>query len=108
MIEKLNIEDIKPSTRKYPGIIFTPEREAGDKILEVSGLSASMDGNILFRNVDFYANKGDKIVFLSRDPRAMTAFFEIINDKQKAERGTYEWGQTITTAYLPSDNSTFF
>ena len=108
MIEKLNIEDIKPSTRKYPGIIFTPEREAGDKILEVSGLSASMDGKILFRNVDFYANKGDKIVFLSKDPRAMTAFFEIINDKQKAERGTYEWGQTITSAYLPSDNSPFF
>ncbi|MBN1651117.1 MAG: ATP-binding cassette domain-containing protein [Bacteroidales bacterium] len=108
MIEKLNIEDIKPSTRKYPGIIFTPEREAGDKILEVSGLSYSIEGKVLFKDVDFYANKGDKIVFLSRDPRAMTALFEIINDKQKADSGIYEWGQTITTAYLPNDNSPFF
>jgi ATPase subunit of ABC transporter with duplicated ATPase domains len=108
MIEKLNIEDIKPSTRKYPGIIFTPERQAGDKILEVSGLAASVDGKVLFKDVDFYANKGDKIIFLSRDPRAMTAFFEIINDKQKADAGGFEWGQTITTAYLPSDNSEYF
>lgn len=108
MIEKLNIEDIQPSTRKYPGIIFTPERQAGDKILEVSGLSASMDGKVLFKGVDFYANKGDKIVFLSKDPRAMTALFEIINGKQKAEQGTFEWGQTITHAYLPNDNSSFF
>ncbi|MCD6180211.1 MAG: ATP-binding cassette domain-containing protein [Bacteroidales bacterium] len=108
MIEKLNIEDIQPSTRKYPGIIFTPEREAGDKILEVSGLSASIDGKILFRDVEFYANKGDKIAFLSKDPRAMTAFFEIINGKQKADDGIYEWGQTITKAYLPVDNSPFF
>ncbi len=108
MIEKLNIEDIKPSTRKYPGIIFTPEREAGDKILEVCGLSASIDGKVLFKDVDFYANKGDKIVFLSKDPRAMTALFEIINGKQKADIGTYTWGQTITSAYLPVDNSPFF
>lgn len=108
MIEKLNIEDIKPSTRKYPGIIFKPEREAGDRILEVSGLSASADGKILFRNVDFYANKGDKIIFLSRDPRAMTALFEIITGNQKADAGKYQWGQTITTSYLPLDNSDFF
>jgi len=108
MIEKLNIEDIKPSTRRYPGIIFTPERQAGDKILEVSGLKASIDGKVLFDNVEFYANKGDKIVFLSRDPRAMTAFFEIINGKQEPDAGGYEWGQTITKAYLPSDNSEFF
>jgi len=108
MIEKLNIEDIRPSTRKYPGIIFTPEREAGDKILEVSGLKANLDGKALFKDVSFYANKGDKIVFLSKDPRAMTAFFEIINDKQKADEGTFEWGQTITSAYLPIDNSPFF
>jgi len=108
MIEKLNIEDIQPSTRKYPGIIFTPERQAGDKILDVSGLSASIDGKVLFKNVEFYANKGDKIIFLSKDPRAMTAFFEIINGKQKAEKGTYHWGQTITPAYLPLDNSMFF
>ncbi len=108
MIEKLNIEEIKPSTRKYPGIIFKPEREAGDQILEVSGLSAAIDGTVLFSDVNFTANKGEKIVFLSRDPRAMTAFFEIINDKQKPRSGSFKWGQTITTAYLPLDNSEFF
>jgi ATPase subunit of ABC transporter with duplicated ATPase domains len=108
MIEKLNIADIKPSTRKYPGIIFSPEREVGDKILDVTGLSASIDGEILFKNVEFCANKGDKIIFLSKDPRAMTVFFEIINGKQKADSGTYQWGQTITSAYLPIDNSAFF
>jgi ATPase subunit of ABC transporter with duplicated ATPase domains len=103
------VEDIQPSTRKYPGIIFTPERQAGDKILEVKGLSSvADDGKILFRDVDFYANKGDKIVFLSKDPRAMTAFFEIINNKQKPSAGGFERGQTITTAYLPLDNSPFF
>ncbi len=108
MIEKLNIADIKPSTRKYPGIIFTPERKVGDRILDVSGLSASVDGSTLFRDVEFQANKGDKIIFLSRDPRAMTAFFEIINGHQKADSGDYQWGQTITTAYLPLDNAGFF
>jgi len=108
MLEKLNIDDIEPSTRKYPGIIFSPEREAGDKILEVHGLSASIEGTVLFKDVEFYANKGDKIVFLSRDPRAMTAFFEIINDKQEADTGSFQWGQTITKAYMPIDNSKFF
>ncbi len=108
MIEKLNIADIQPSTRKYPGIIFKPEREAGDKILEVKGLSASIDGKVLFKNVEFYANKGDKIIFLSKDPRAMTAFFEIINGHQKPDSGTYQWGQTITSSYLPLDNADFF
>lgn len=108
MIEKLNIEDIQPSTRKYPGIIFTPDREAGDKILDVEGLSASIEGEILFQDVDFVANKGEKIVFLSRDPRAMTAFFEIINGKMEADSGSYQWGQTITSAYLPIDNAEFF
>jgi len=108
MIEKLNIEDIQPSTRKYPGIIFAPEREAGDKILDVNGLSASIDGKVLFKDVEFYANKGDKIIFLSKDTRAMSAFFEIINGKQKADSGSYQWGQTITSAYLPIDNSEFF
>jgi len=108
MLEKLNIEDIRPSTRKYPGIIFTPEREAGDKILDVHGLSASIDGEVVFKDVNFVAEKGDKIVFISRDPRAMTAFFEIINDHAKPDSGTYQWGQTITTAYLPLDNSEFF
>ncbi|MEN8155354.1 MAG: ATP-binding cassette domain-containing protein [Bacteroidota bacterium] len=108
MIEKLNIADIQPSTRKYPGIIFTPERKVGDRILDVTGLSASVDGTVLFRDVEFQANKGDKIIFLSRDPRAMTALFEIINGNQKADRGNYQWGQTITSAYLPLSNSAFF
>ncbi len=108
MIEKLNISDIKPSTRKYPGIIFKPEREAGDKILEVTGLSASIDGDVLFSGVDFYANKGDKIIFLSKDTRAMTALFEIISGNQKPDSGTYTWGQTITSSYLPLDNAPFF
>ncbi|MBE9469089.1 MAG: ATP-binding cassette domain-containing protein [Bacteroidetes bacterium] len=108
MIEKLNIEDIKPSTRKYPGIIFTPERKAGDRIFDVSGLSASTDGEILFNNVEFTADRDDKIIFLSKDPRATTAFFEIITGNKKADKGTYQWGQTITTAYLPIDNSSYF
>ena len=108
MIEKLNIEDIQASTRKYPGIIFKPEREAGDQILHVSNLSAKIEGQTLFKDVEFYASKGDKIVFLSRDPRAMTAFFEIIFEKQQPATGTFQWGQTITNAYLPLDNSDFF
>ena len=108
MLEKLNVEDIKPSTRKYPGIIFKPERQVGNKILEVSGLSASIDGTTLFSDVEFYANKGDKIIFLAKDPRAITAFFEIINDKLKPDSGGFEWGQTITKAYLPLDNSEYF
>lgn len=108
MIEKLNISEIKPSTRKYPGIIFTPGREPGNKILEVTGLSKSIDGQLLFRDVNFTVQKGDKIVFLSRDPRAMTALFEIINDEIKPDSGKFEWGVTITKAYLPLDNSKFF
>ncbi|MBD5213526.1 MAG: ATP-binding cassette domain-containing protein [Bacteroidales bacterium] len=108
MLEKLNVEEIQPSSRRYPGIIFTPLREPGNKILEVSGLTASIDGEILFKDVNFQIEKDDKVVFLSRDPRAMTALFEIINGNRKADAGTYEWGQTITTAYLPLDNSDFF
>ena len=108
MLEKLNIEEIQPSSRRYPGIIFTPEREPGNKILEVHGLSASVDGEVLFKDVNFQIEKGDKVAFLSHDPRAMTALFEIINGNRKADSGTYEWGQTITTAYLPLDNSGFF
>lgn len=108
MLEKLNIEEIQPSSRRYPGIIFTPEREPGNKILEVHGLSASVDGEVLFKDVNFQIEKGDKVAFLSHDPRAMTALFEIINDNRKADSGTYDWGQTITTAYLPLDNSEFF
>ena len=108
MLEKLNIEEIQPSSRRYPGIIFTPSREPGNKILEVSGLKASVDGEILFNDVNVQLEKGDKVVFMSRDPRAMTALFEIINGNRKADAGTYDWGQTITTAYLPLDNSEFF
>ena len=109
MLEKLNVEEIQPSSRRYPGIIFTPEREPGNKILEVHGLSAtSDDGTLLFRDVNFQIEKGDKVVFLSHDPRAMTALFEIVMGNRKADEGTYDWGQTITTAYLPMDNSDFF
>ena len=108
MLEKLNVEEIQPSSRRYPGIIFTPNREPGNKILEVKGLTASVDGEILFKDVNFQIEKGDKVTFLSHDPRAMTALFEIITGNRKADEGTYEWGQTITTAYLPLDNSGFF
>ena len=109
MLEKLNIEEIQPSTRKYPGIIFTPEREPGNMVLEVKGLSKTLeDGTVLFKDVNFNVEKGDKIAFISRDPRAMTALFEIINDNMKADSGTYNWGITITHAYLPLDNSEFF
>ena len=109
MLEKLNVDDIQPSSRKYPGIIFTPEREPGNQILEVSGLRATTDdGEVLFNDVNFNVEKGDKIVFLSRDPRAMTALFEIINENRKADAGTFSWGVTITTAYLPVDNTSFF
>ena len=108
MLEKLNIEEIKPSTRKYPGIIFTPEREVGNTILSVKDLTAKMENDVLFRNASFTIEKGDKVVFLSHDPRAMTALFEIINGHQKPETGSYEWGVTITTCYLPLDNSEFF
>jgi ATPase subunit of ABC transporter with duplicated ATPase domains len=108
MLEKLNVEEIQPSSRRYPGIIFTPNREPGNKILELHGLTASVDGEILFQDLNLTIEKGDKAVFLSRDPRAMTALFEIINGNRKPDAGTYEWGQTITTAYLPLDNSAFF
>ena len=108
MLEKLNIEEIQPSSRRYPGIIFTPSREPGNKILEVKGLTATVDGETLFKDVNFQIEKGDKVAFLSHDPRAMTALFEIINGNRKADSGTYEWGQTITTAYLPLDNTAFF
>ncbi|MBE6281727.1 MAG: ATP-binding cassette domain-containing protein [Bacteroides sp.] len=109
MLEKLNVDDIQPSSRKYPGIIFTMEREPGNQILEVSGLRAvTDDGEVLFNDVNFNVEKGDKIVFLSRDPRAMTALFEIINGNRQANAGKFSWGVTITTAYLPVDNTSFF
>ena len=109
MLEKLNVDDIQPSSRRYPGIIFTPDREPGNKILQVDGLAKTADdGTVLFRDVTFNVEKGDKIVFLSHDPRAMTALFEIINGNAQADAGTFEWGVTITTAYLPLDNTKFF
>ena len=109
MLEKLNVDDIQPSSRKYPGIIFTMDREPGNQILEVSGLRAETeDGEVLFSDVNFNVEKGDKIVFLSRDPRAMTAFFEIINENRQPQAGKFSWGVTITTAYLPLDNTAFF
>ncbi len=109
MLDRLNVEEIRPSSRKYPGIIFQMDREPGNQILEVEGLKAvDNDGNILFDNVNFTIEKGQKVVFLSRNPKAMTAFFEIINGNQEAAAGTYKWGVTITTAYLPLDNSPFF
>ncbi|WP_321426461.1 ATP-binding cassette domain-containing protein [uncultured Bacteroides sp.] len=109
MLEKLNVDEIKPSSRKYPGIIFTPERESGNRILEVSGLSKKTeDGVVLFSDINFNVEKDDKIVFISHNPRAMTAFFEIINGNLKADAGHYDWGVTITTAYLPVDNTDYF
>ena len=109
MLEKLNVEEIKPSTRKYPGIIFQMEREPGNQILEVSDLKAvTEDGTVLFDNLNFNVEKGEKIVFISHDPRAMTALVEIINGNAKPAAGTYKWGVTITTAYLPLDNTAFF
>ncbi len=108
MIEKLNVEDIKPSSRRYPAIIFEREREAGDQILNIEGLKATVDGETLFENVDVNLNKGDKVVIYSKDSRAATAFYEIINEKIKADAGEYKWGVTTTQAYLPLDNSEYF
>ncbi|MDR2810958.1 MAG: ATP-binding cassette domain-containing protein [Tannerellaceae bacterium] len=108
MIEKLNIEEIRPSSRRYPGILFTPSREPGNQILEVKGLSKRIEEQWLFRDLNFTVEKNDKIVFISRDPRAMTSFFQIINSLEKPDAGSWQWGQTITTAYLPLDNAGFF
>jgi ATPase subunit of ABC transporter with duplicated ATPase domains len=108
MIDKLNIESIQPSSRRYPGIIFERDREAGDQILNIQGLSASMDGETLFANVDVNLNKGDKAVVFSKDSRATQAFYEIINEKQKADSGTFDWGVTTTQSYLPLDNAEYF
>lgn len=108
MLEKLNVDEIVASSRRYPGILFQPERDPGNKILEVKGLTASIEGELLFKDLNFNVEKNDKIVFISKDPRAMTAFFEIINGNRKADEGTFEWGQTITSAYLPLDNTRYF
>lgn len=109
MLEKLNVEEIRPSTRKYPGIIFTMDREPGNQILEVKDLKATADdGTVLFDKLNFTVEKGDKIVFISHDPRAMTALFEIINGNMQPATGEFKWGVTITTAYLPLDNTKYF
>ncbi|MBF4493093.1 ATP-binding cassette domain-containing protein [Flavobacterium sp. JLP] len=108
MISKLNISEIKPSSRRYPAIIFDQDREAGDQILNVENLSASIDGDLLFKDVDLNMAKGDKIVLFSKDSRATTAFYEILNNNQKADSGTFDWGITTNQAYLPAENHSFF
>jgi len=108
MIDKLNIEEIKPSSRRYPGIIFERDREAGDQILNIESLAASIDGEPLFKNIDINLAKGDKVVVFSKDSRATSAFYQIINDKETADTGTYNWGVTTTQSYLPLDNQEYF
>ena len=108
MIEKLNIEEIKPSSRRYPAIIFERDREAGDQILNVDGLAASLEGDTLFKDIDINLAKGDKVVVFSKDSRATTAFYQILNDKQKPDAGKFSWGVTTTQSYLPADNSEYF
>ena len=108
MIDKLNLDEIRPSSRRYPAIIFDVEREAGDQILHVQNLAASVDGEVLFKNVDLNMAKGDKVVIFSKDSRATTAFYEILNGNQKADEGTYDWGITTTQSYLPNENHEFF
>ncbi|TDO27998.1 ABC-F family ATP-binding cassette domain-containing protein [Sediminibacterium goheungense] len=107
-LEKLTIEEIEPSNRKYPGIIFQPLREVGNQILNIENLKKTVDGRVLFDKVNFSINKGEKIAFLSKDPLAVTSFFEIINDNAQADAGKFEWGTTITKAYLPVENNEFF
>ena len=108
MIDKLNLDEIKPSSRRYPAIIFDQEREAGDQILNVQGLSYTLEGETLFKDIDLNMAKGDKVVVFSKDSRATTAFYEILNDNLKADSGTFEWGITTTQSYLPADNHSFF
>ena len=108
MIEKLNVNDIKPSSRRYPAIIFDQEREAGDQILNIKGLTATAEGDVLFKDVDFNMAKGDKIVVFSKDSRATTAFYEILNNNVKPDAGTFDWGITTIQSYLPADNHHFF
>ena len=108
MLEKLNLEEIKPSSRKYPGIIFTQGRPAGDQILSVQNLSCTLHDQVLFKNVDFQINKGEKIAILSKIGLATTTFYQILNGERQADAGKFEFGQTITTAYLPIENESFF
>ena len=108
MIEKLNVDEIRPTSRRYPAIIFEREREAGDQILNIEGLAASLDGDLLFKDIDLNLQKGDKVVVFSRDSRATTAFYEVLNNNQKPDAGEFSWGVTTTQSYLPLDNSKFF
>ncbi|WP_027137484.1 ABC-F family ATP-binding cassette domain-containing protein [Gaetbulibacter saemankumensis] len=108
MIDKLNIDDIKPTSRRYPAIIFEREREAGDQILNIQNLAASIDGEVLFKDIDLNLAKGDKVVVFSKDSRATTAFYQILNNKQEADAGTFDWGVTTTQSYLPLDNDEYF
>jgi len=108
MIDKLNIDEIKPSSRRYPAIIFEREREAGDQILNIEGLEASLEGETLFKNININLAKGDKVVVYSKDSRATSAFYEIINGKQDAVAGKFQWGVTTSQSYLPADNSEYF
>jgi ATPase subunit of ABC transporter with duplicated ATPase domains len=108
MIDKLNIDEIKPTSRRYPAIIFERDREAGDQILNVEGLASSIEGDVLFKDIDLNLNKGDKVVLFSRDSRATTAFYQILNNNLKADAGKFAWGVTTTQSYLPLDNSSFF
>src|SRR5690606_38605873 len=108
MIEKLNVNEIKPSSRRYPAIIFEQEREAGDQILNIDGLAASVDGEVLFKDVNFNMAKGDKVVVFSKDSRATTAVYEILNNKLQPDAGKFEWGITTSQSYLPADNHDFF
>ncbi|UZR97217.1 ABC-F family ATP-binding cassette domain-containing protein [Chondrinema litorale] len=108
LLDKINVDDIQPSNRKYPAIIFTPDREAGDQILKVENLSKSLGDEVLFKGLDFNVNKGDKIAFLSKDSMALTALFQILNEELEADSGDYQFGQTITKAYLPNENEEYF
>ena len=108
MIDKLNIEEIKPSSRRYPAIIFEQEREAGDQILNIEGLKASLEGDLLFQEVNINLAKGDKVVIYSKDSRAVTAFYQIVTENMAADQGEYQWGVTTTQAYLPLDNAHYF
>ena len=108
MIDKLNIEDIRRTSRRYPAIIFERDREAGDQILNIEGLTSTQDGEVLFKDIDLNLNKGDKVVLFSRDSRATTAFYQILNNNLKADSGKFNWGVTTTQSYLPLDNSGFF
>lgn len=108
LLDKINVEEIQPSNRKYPAIIFQQGREAGDQILEIKGMSKSLDGNVLFKNFDLFVNKGEKIAFISDNSQVITSFFKILLDELPADSGTFKYGQTITTAYLPNENAKYF